>query len=424
MTIELSNLTFTNQADIIPASGIAEIINTGIANTLAGSDVITGTGETNRNVLFYGLRTVGLYNESNATIDTGKGNDEIIGYGNIGIFNESNATINTGKSNDKITGYAEQTNSTNNNTIGFLNDGTINTGNGDDEISGYATGNLPGGVVNFHNINTGRGDDIITGDGLTGGVSNGAGGTVNTGNGDDRIIGTSGEAWGVYNGGFDDSGFPIINTGNGDDYIIGTTTGNNAAGIASVFKGTINTNNGHDSIIGTGDTTGIICTEDGTINTGKGNDIITGTGRKNGIAIGSFSGTISSKGTISTGKGNDVITGIGGIFNDTLGIIDTGKGNDIVDAREGGFRGTGRTLLGRGKDLLRGFGSGNFEGGGGKDSLELTAGNYTVGILGATVSFTNNDGITMNTSEFEQLVAGSTMYNFTSLTDGQTITIA
>ena len=45
MTIELSNLTFTNQDDIVPWYSAEEAIrNTGIANTLAGNDIITGSG--------------------------------------------------------------------------------------------------------------------------------------------------------------------------------------------------------------------------------------------------------------------------------------------------------------------------------------------------------------------------------------------
>jgi len=43
MAIELSNLTFTEQDDIVPASGVEPILNTGIANTLIGNDQITGT---------------------------------------------------------------------------------------------------------------------------------------------------------------------------------------------------------------------------------------------------------------------------------------------------------------------------------------------------------------------------------------------
>jgi len=41
MAIELSNLTFTELEDIVPKSGVEEILNTGIANTLAGNDTIT-----------------------------------------------------------------------------------------------------------------------------------------------------------------------------------------------------------------------------------------------------------------------------------------------------------------------------------------------------------------------------------------------
>ena len=44
MTIDLSTITFTNQADIVPVSGQEDIVNTGIANTLAGNDTITGIG--------------------------------------------------------------------------------------------------------------------------------------------------------------------------------------------------------------------------------------------------------------------------------------------------------------------------------------------------------------------------------------------
>jgi len=429
MAIELSNETFTNQADIVPASGVEEIVNTGIANTLAGKDRITGTGETLQNILFYGLRTVGIYNKSNGTINTDNGDDEITGYGNIGIYNESNGTINTGNGRDKITGYASQTGSSSNNTIGVLNDGTINTDSGDDTISGYATGDFPGGVVNFGSINAGNGDDNIIGEGLSGGVNNLAGGTINTGNGDDSIIGTSSQDWGVYNGGYtDESGFATINTGNGDDSIIGTTTGSSAAGIAVVLKGVINTDNGNDSIIGTGPILGIRCGADGIIDTGDGNDILTGIG---GIEIGSPPGS-SSKGTIKTGNGNDIITSTRGIFNNTLGTIDTGAGNDsIISERiftntgqvflgdgndsiianegfESAPNSSGAWFLGEGEDYIKGFGSGDFYGGNGNDTLELTPGTYTVGIWGEggeSPIFTKGNQL-MITSEFEKLLGG------------------
>jgi len=88
-----------------PPSGVEEILNTGVANTLAGNDTITSTG-TKFNLLRY-LETsdTGFYNIG--TLNTADGNDIItgihsqnesdpypdnpIGQGNVrsyGIFNE------------------------------------------------------------------------------------------------------------------------------------------------------------------------------------------------------------------------------------------------------------------------------------------------------------------------------------------------
>jgi hypothetical protein len=99
-----------------------------------------------------------------------------------------------------------------------------------------------------------------------------------------------------------------------------------------------------------------------------------------------------------------------------------GNGKDSLIA-EGGFEGSGNVFLGNGKDYLKGFGSGNFDGGNGQDTLELTSGTYTIGISSAGVNFTKNS-IIMNTSDFEKLIAGGTTYNFSSLTNGQTIFVA
>jgi hypothetical protein len=164
------------------------------------------------------------------------------------------------------------------------------------------------------------------------------------------------------------------------------------------------------SVTGTG-----IDVNDGTLDTGDGNDRIDGTGI---AAINLVTG-----GAIRTGNGNDTING--GIQN-FGGTVETGAGNDTVDARDGGFSGTGTTNLGAGNDDLIGFGSGLFKGGGGKDTLELTPGTYTVDRSGTTVSFKEDGflGATMVTSEFEKLVAGDEQYDFASLSDGQEIFIA
>ena len=37
MTIELSTITFTDQDDIVPLSGVEQILNTGVANALAAT---------------------------------------------------------------------------------------------------------------------------------------------------------------------------------------------------------------------------------------------------------------------------------------------------------------------------------------------------------------------------------------------------
>jgi hypothetical protein len=150
-----------------------------------------------------------------------------------------------------------------------------------------------------------------------------------------------------------------------------------------------------------------------------------------GIANGDFSVGIFNFGTISTGAGNDLITGSGsggnstGIFN--YGAINTGDGNDTLIAN-GSFNNYGGVNLGTGNDYLKGFGPGSFDGGEGQDTLELTAGTYTIGVSGTTISFTGKGSfgfdVTMNTVGFEKLIAGSTTYNFASLTNAQTITVS
>ena len=54
MTIYLSTLAFTNNADIVPSSGTDNIVNQGNAYLLGGDDVITGTGTS--------TNTDGIYN--------------------------------------------------------------------------------------------------------------------------------------------------------------------------------------------------------------------------------------------------------------------------------------------------------------------------------------------------------------------------
>jgi hypothetical protein len=297
MAIELSNLTFTDEADIVPASGVEEILNQydGITNTLAGDDIITGIGISRYIFLNYG------------TLNTGDGNDILTGIHNPnGIPDLAGAGFRNSAGSQSPTAV-------------------IDTGNGNDTISGIAR----------------RGAGIVA-----------SGGIIKTGDGNDTITGNA------------------INVG-----------------ISVLF---------------------------GTIDAGDGNDTITGTAVDFGIRI--------SSDTINTGKGNDTITGIGsiGIYND--GTINTGSGQDSI-ITDGGFDGMGSVFLENGKDYLKGFGSGIFNGGNGEDTLELTSGIYTVGISGTAVNFTKGS-IIMNTSDFEKLQAGDITYNFNSLINGQTIIVA
>ena len=457
MAIELSNIMFTDQDDIVPSSGAEEIVNHGIASTLDGNDLITGTGTT------FGF-------DNRATLNTGDGNDTIIGNGGTwGII--SYEYLDTGKGDDVITGLGE---------VGIGNLGTINTGNDNDSListerffnSGViflGEGNdsiIVESYVDFlypviYNdlgiIDTGNGNDTISGTGIN--VISNVNGTINTGNVEDSIIcqGRFINSGNVFLGEGNDSIIAsasgpystidnylgIIDTGNGNDTISGAGT---YYGISNM-DGIINTGNGEDSIICRGE-----FFNSGNIFLGEGNDSIITTSSSrffhpgilnyNAIETGDGNDTITSSniiyngGVINTGKGDDSIivdiidgTDIGYGIDNNGGAINMGDGNDSIIANEG-FRSapnsSGAWFLGGGEDYIKGFGSGDFYGGNGNDTLELTPGTYTVGIwgeAGESPIFTKGEQL-MITSEFEKLKAGSTIYDFTSLTAGQIIVVA
>ena len=388
MAIELSNLTFTEQDDIVPASGVEQILNTGVANTLAGNDRITGTGSD------YGFKNLGVLN-------TDDGNDTITGMDEFNFFNPPNygiynsGTLNAGEGNDVITGIAFYD--------GLINYGTINTGEGNDTITGSGRG---AGIFCSEGsiFDTGDGNDLIRANNRAG-IDNSSN-TFTTGDGNDTIDGGGGDYPGIYNQG-------LINTGNGEDYIISRGPLFNYGG---VFLG-----EGNDWLHTTGLPTRTL-ENFNFIGTGDGNDIISSTG------------VIYNEGVINTGDGADSIIADGGvdytgtrygIYNNG-GNINTGDGNDSIITNGGfqsGANSSGSVFLGEGEDYIKGFGSGDFYGGNGKDILELTPGSYTVGRWGATVTFTKGSSL-MLASEFEQLRAGSTTYIFASLIEGQTIVVA
>jgi hypothetical protein len=323
----------------------------------------------------------GILQQEEGTIDTGNGNDLIAGISSprgTGL-ESSSSTINTGHGDDTISG---------NGSAGILIFSSIfNTDDGNDIIIGNGNGSVNTiGIFNFFgNMDTGNGNDIIAGTGADGIVN--LDGTINTGYGEDSII----------------SKGKFLNSGN-------------------VFLG-----EGNDSIIADTDLRSPIFENFNFIGTGDGNDIITSTG------------VIYNQGVIETGNGDDSIIvdgGIDDITGTTYGIynnggaINMGDGNDSIIASDGfksGENSSGAWFLGEGDDYIKGFGSGDFYGGNGFDKLELTPGSYTLkkwaDNTGESVVFTQGNSL-MITSEFEQLIAGGTTYDFASLTDGQIIVIA
>jgi hypothetical protein len=363
MALELSNETFTNQADVVPPFGVKEILNTGVANTLGGNDRITSIGTKFNlvNRLDFDLIGTGFYN--------------------IG-------TLNTADDNDIITGIHRP-----------------------NESDPY-----PDNPIGFNNIRSY-------------GIFNEKGGILDTSNGNDIIIGISEAkqrsgsaatfaAVGIenYEG--------IINTGDGNDAIVGISD----IGIYNDYYSNIDTGKGNDLISGTG-RTGIINITGATIDTGSGDDIITGTSN---ISPSSniYGSGLSNFGTIDTGEGNDiiVITSAGtGLYN--FGTINMGNGADSLIINRASNNLIGTVLVGDGNDYIKVFSDGNLNGENGKDTLELPSGNYIVRISETRVDFTQFHPTTltntiMKTSGFEKLIAGSTTYDFTNLTDGQTILVA
>ena len=217
------------------------------------------------------------------------------------------------------------------------------------------------GILNFGKINTGLGNDVVfgAGDDITG---------------DEIMEFLSAAGIGSIGSGIINAKTGIINLGEGDDLMVGETWA-------------VNPPNGGES-----PRAGIV--NYGLINTGNGNDHICG-----------FSGT-----TEPANKG---------IFND--GTIITGFGNDFIDALTGGFSGTGLTDLGLGDDILVGFGTGKFDGGGGisanqKDTLLLGDGTYLCSLASGPGGFfslnqenpVTHDSTTMLLQGFELIGAAAT----------------
>jgi hypothetical protein len=312
-------------------------------------------------------------------LNTGEGNDTITGHALGGIYNIEDSILDTGDGNDLISVFGHYN--------GIDNRSNLTTGDGNDTIESSL-----GTIFNYGGVFLGDGNDIlVSGIGNSNldniGIDNI--GTINAGNGNDSITSLRGKFFNRGN----------VFLGEGNDSITADTTDFSDRALENF--GFIGTGDGKDTII----TTGVIYNE-GIIETGNGDDSIIVDG-----GVDDLSGTRY------------------GIYNNR-GAINMGDGNDSIIANEGfqsGLNSGGAWFLGEGDDYIKGYGSGDFYGGNGNDILELTPGTYTLkkwaDSTGESVVFTKGNGL-MITSEFEQLIAGGITYNFTSLTEGQIITVA
>jgi len=242
-------------------------------------------------------------------------------------------------------------------------------------------------------------------------------GTINTQSGNDNLVGrltTGTGSQGTPIAGVFISAGTTLNLGFGDDRITGYGPTANSFEYGIRNEGVVNTGYGNDRLEGTGND-GIFNGETGQVSTGDGNDRMTGIGISYGLV---------NRGVISMDAGRDSIIGSNsglGIFNQ--GVILMGDGADTVDAlignTPGGFSGTGGIIdLGRGNDVLKGFGDGSFKGGEGTDNLILQDGVYTftAGVDGFAITATGS-GATMNINSFETF-GGVSSGVFTNVSDG------
>ncbi|MGK7890013.1 MAG: calcium-binding protein [Leptolyngbyaceae cyanobacterium] len=271
----------------------------------------------------------------------------------------------------------------------------VNSRAGNDVIEGvdsFATSDTEFGIDNNGIIYTGSGNDTVSGSGFNLGIDND--GFIATGQDDDSILG------GAFGTGIDNSS--VIFTGNGNDRIEG-----GARGTGILNTGLISTGNGDDTL--QGGAVGEAISNSGRLYTGNGNDSIFGNATGLGIA---------NRGKLSTGRGNDIIEGRGvatSIHNTAR--IDTGQGNDIVKTlttdfpsgdilAPGRFTGDGSIDLGRGDDLIIGFGSQKVEGDKGFDTAELGLpfnNEVSFGMSGQTINIVANNS-TMSFTNVEKFV--------------------
>ncbi len=168
-------------------------------------------------------------------------------------------------------------------------------------------------------------------------------------------------------GGISLDGRTIADSLGGDDDI----TSQNKRGSGVSVAGTLLMSDGRDKLTGLSKR-GIGLLNDGVIDLGGGDDQLIAAGRRSGIS--------------------------------NANAILTGKGDDAVRIGRGGLRGEGYIALGKGEDLLEGFGHHRIYGEGGTDTARFQRGRYAIELSDCGCSFVVSRGKTaMALYDFERV---------------------
>jgi len=220
-----------------------------------------------------------------------------------------------------------------------------------------------------------------------------AGKTLNLGAGDDQLQISQGSALNAV--GINIGTGSTLDLGAGTNKVVITLTGAGSVGVNNQSKFLAGT--GGDTIVSdailNGFVNGSATNKTALFDTGAGGDKVsvsseTGHGLVNYGTITMGLNTQADKDSITgSSAGHPLIPaapaytpGKFGIFN--AGTINMGGGKDVVDALVGGFGGGGVYNLGFAGDVdadaVLGFGAGTFNGGGGRNSITLPDGAYTI----------------------------------------------
>jgi hypothetical protein len=435
--INLSKVKFTKNSDkVINNGAIFNPVGSEV-KTLGGNDEIIGNSTIR--AIFFDELSVELITE-----DLGVSPVELIGQASVratGINNQGRIYTNQGRDVLKGTATAEVTAiletvtqaiaianefdaiaiadvfaslETDAIANGIVNSGIINTGNGSDTVKGETTGSIYAAAIAKSDA-TAIVDAIATSTYSEGLIAFSQAVTQS-------LSKATIQATGINNVG------GKITTSKGGDTVSAVATSESAtyAESSSSTLASASPNNlalalaVADAIAEAEDKAIAINNNKGSINLGLGSDTLKATANATGTAI----AINNVQGVIEAGYGNDTIKAYAtgsksyGIFG---GSVETGDGNDRVEASS--FGGGVNIDMGKGNDVVKGFGNATINGGFGFDTLSL--GSYSLddfkisfGTKHNKAVFELND-IIMSTSRFEQFKFdnGSLTLSYNQLVD-------